>query len=188
MDVGARGHGRHRRGEGGGAGVTGRKVKSPERETPPSKKRRAPDGTPVKEAQVAPAEQPRGGSAPSPAEKPGEKKLRAKYGTQLTFAGRRPPKDPEKRKLFDDIRMEYYKQKEQDRKMGRSGRIYSENKYHKFMKLKMQELATAARNTSTTLSPPERMRLAAAAWSEHKLGGAAAWSALDEAWSQAKFA
>jgi len=123
-----------------------------------------------------------GDSAPSPAQKPGKGKPRAKYGTQLTFAGRRPPKDPEKRKLFDDIRMEYYRQKEQDRKMGFSGRIYSENKYHKFMKLKMQELA------SNGVSGAERMRLAAAAWSEHKLGGAAAWSALDEAWSQAKFA
>ena len=50
------------------------------------------------------------------------------------------------------------------------------------MKLKMQELACNG------VSGAERMRLAAAAWSEHKLGGAAAWSALDEAWSQGKFA
>ena len=175
--MGARGHGRHRRGEGGGARVTGRKVKSPERETPPSKKRRAPDATPVKEAQVA-----------SPAEKPEETniKLRAKYGTQLTFAGRRPPKDPVKRKLFDDIRMEYYRQKEQDRKMGRSGRIYSENKYHKFMKLKMQELA--CNGVSGWNKGAERMRRAASPWSEHKLGGEAAWAELEAKWSQAKLA
>ena len=147
--------------------------------TPPSKKRMAPDATPVKEAQVA-----------SPAEKPEETniKLRAMYSPQLTFAGRRPPKDPVKRKLFDDIRMEYYRQKEQDRKKGSSGRIYSEHKYHKFMKLKMQELATAARSTSTTLSPPESMRLAAAAWSEHELGGEAPWAELEAKWSQAKLA
>ena len=86
-----------------------------------------------------------------------------------------------KRKLFDDIRMEYYRQKEQDRKKGSSGRIYSEHKYHKLMKLKMQELACNG------VSGADRMRLAAAAWSEHKLGGEAAWSALEEAWSQAKF-
>ena len=65
--------------------------------------------------------------------------------------------------------------------MGRSGRIYSEHKYHKSMQLKMQELACNA------VSGADRMRLAAAAWSEHKLGGEAAWSALEEAWSQAKF-
>ena len=65
--------------------------------------------------------------------------------------------------------------------MGRSGHIYSEHKYHKFMKHKMQELACNG------VSGADRMRLAAAAWSEHKLGGEAAWSALEEAWSQAKF-
>ena len=32
---------------------------------------------------------------------------RAKWGTQLTFAGRRPPKDPKRRQLFDEFRMEY---------------------------------------------------------------------------------
>ena len=85
--------------------------------------------------------------------------------------------------MFDDIRHEYYRQKEVERKKGRcSGRIYSEHKYHKLMKLKMQELA------GNGVSSAERMRLAAAVWSEHKLGGAAARSALDEAWSQAKFA
>ena len=64
--------------------------------------------------------------------------------------------------MFDDVRFEYYRQKAQDRKMGRSGRIYSEHKYHKFMKLKMAELA------SNGTSGAERMKLAAAAWSEQK--------------------
>ena len=131
---------------------------------PPKRPRQAsPEGaTPDKKPRVARAEQPGGGSAP--AEQPGGTidKSRAKYGTAQTFAGRRPPKDPERRKLFDDVRFEYYRQKAQDRKMGRSGRIYSEHKYHKFMKLKMAELA------SNGTSGAERMKLAAAAWSEQK--------------------
>ena len=131
---------------------------------PPKRPRQAsPEGaTPDKKTRVARAEQPGGGSAP--AEQPGGTidKTRAKYGTAQTFAGRRPPKDPERRKLFDDVRFEYYRQKAQDRKMGRSGRIYSEHKYHKFMKLKMAELA------SNGTSGAERMKLAAAAWSEQK--------------------
>ena len=58
----------------------------------------------------------------------GGKRHRAKYGTALTFAGRRPPQDPEKRKAFDLLWTEYYRQKEQDRMHGRSGRIYTEHK------------------------------------------------------------
>ena len=75
-----------------------------------------------------------------------EQTPRAKWGTQLTFAGRRPPKDPKKRKLFDDLRMEYYRQQEQYRTTSRgTGLICSENKYHTFMKLEMQ--ATMSRTT-----------------------------------------
>ena len=36
---------------------------------------------------------------------------RADYGTQNTFAGRRPPKDPERRKAFDLMREDYAKLK-----------------------------------------------------------------------------
>ena len=74
-----------------------------------------------------------------------------------------PPRDPEKRKLFDEVRADYYRQKEHDRKLGRSGRIYSEHKYHKFMKLKMAELA------NNGVSGAERMRMAATTWSNHAL-------------------
>ncbi len=49
------------------------------------------------------------------------------------------------------------------------------------MKLKMADLARDG------VSGAERMRLAAAAWSEHKYGGAAAWSELAAAWSQHQF-
>ncbi|MDA8583476.1 hypothetical protein N9L68_04565 [bacterium] len=72
-----------------------------------------------------------------------EQTPRARYGTQLTFAGRRPPKGPKRRQLFDDLRMEYYRQKEQYRKAGwRTGCIYSDHKYNQFMKLNMQTTIT----------------------------------------------
>ena len=80
-----------------------------------------------------------------------------------SLAAALPPRDPKKRKLFDEVRADYYRQKEHDRKLGRSGRIYSEHKYHKFMKLKMAELA------NNGVSGAERMRMAAAAWSNHAL-------------------
>ena len=116
-------------------------------QTPPSKRRQdspagatpdeAPQATGVR--QVPEAEQPN----PATGVRQVEQTPRAKWGTQLTFAGRRLPNNPKKRQLFDDLRMEYYRQKEQYRKTSRrTGRIYSENKYHKFMKLEMQATMT----------------------------------------------
>ena len=116
-------------------------------QTPPSTKRqdspagatpdKAPQATGVR--QVAEAEQPNQATGVRQV----EQTPRAKYGTQLSIAGGRPPKDPKRRQLFDDLRMEYYRQKEQHRKMGRrTGRIYSEHKCRKFMKLKMQAATT----------------------------------------------
>ena len=113
-------------------------------QTPPSKRRQdSPAGaTPDKAPQATGVRQVPEAEQPKPAT--GVRKVeRAKWGTQLTFAGRRPPKDPKKRQLFDDLRMECYGQKEQYRKTSRrTGRIYSENKYHKFMKLEMQATMT----------------------------------------------
>ena len=102
------------------------------------------------------------------------KKPRAKRGTVGTFAGYRPPKDPEKLELFQQMKAEYYTSLEASRPSGpqcrpssKDGRHLTDNQkaYHSFMKSKMSELAKEG------VEGPERMKAAAAAWRERVAEG-----------------
>ena len=98
------------------------------------------------------------------------KKERAKRGTAMTFAGRRPPqKDAEKRRLFFELRETYYKLKQDEhfQRRKKTGAAFTENCYHRFMHSKMKQLAQEG------VSGPERMLRAAAEWQEQQTEEAA---------------
>lgn len=113
----------------------------------------------------------------------GDKQPRAQRGTAGTFGGHRPPKNAEKRKIFEEMREEYYKSRaavlgSDDptsgsevrgsapgvRKRGPSGRNTTKNQqqFLAFMKKEMSELAAKG------IPGAERMRTAASAWQAHE--------------------
>lgn len=100
-----------------------------------------------------------------PAKKKGK---RAAPGTQGTFAGRRPPKDPVKLAIFNEIKEAYLTTRSQvcgSNESGLKGKKEStpgQEKYWTFMHAKMSELSKEG------ITGGERMRQAAAAWKVKK--------------------
>lgn len=93
---------------------------------------------------------------------------RAPRGSCGTFAGHRPPKNPEKRAVFEELKAEYLKAQQMVRSMvtEKDGKVkrrrLSDNQlaYYAFMKDKMSDLAADG------MAGSERMKAAAAAWQE----------------------
>ena len=99
------------------------------------------------------------------------KSARAARGTAGTFNGRRPPKDPVKRHLFDIAKQEHYlsrwvaqTRQKQNADKGKGQRTLSDNqkRYYDFMKVAMGKLA------QNGVLGADRMRQAAALWKQQR--------------------
>ena len=107
---------------------------------------------------------PKAKQAARPSPRSGDKKPRAPRGSVGTFAGHRPPKDPTKLEIFEEMKKEYYRSRaeavapdsQEVRKVSNLQKVY-----FSVMQKKMKELA------SEGVLSADRMRMAAAAWRAH---------------------
>jgi hypothetical protein len=133
----------------------------------------APVGKPKAKPKGTPTKGKAGAKAKAKADTKSDVKSRAKHGTAGTFAGRRPPADLMKRKVFDQMKSSYLTLRleglsdealsggaARPAKKARSSSV-NQQAFIKAMQKRMSELAKAG------VPGPQCMRTAAAEWKAH---------------------